>query len=57
MPYKIFHSKNGFYVTNGKTGKRFSDHALTKSNAIKQREAIAINEAHKKGGKLSHYFS
>jgi hypothetical protein len=56
MPYKIFHAKNGFYVVNGKTGKRFSDHPLTKGSAEKQREAIAISEVHKKGEKLSHYF-
>ena len=56
MPYKIFHAKKGFYVVNGNTGKRFSNHPLTKESAVKQREAIAISESNRKGEKLSHYF-
>jgi hypothetical protein len=56
MPYRHFHSKNGFYVANAKTGKTFSNHPLTKQTAIKQREAIAISEASKKNKPVSQYF-
>lgn len=57
MPYKIFFAKNGFYVSNAKTGKTFSKHPLTKTEAIKQKQAIAISEAIKKGKQTGYYFS
>ena len=55
MPYKIFHAHHGFFVAD--KGQRFSKHPLTKSDAIKQREAIAISEAKKHHRSPSHYFS
>jgi hypothetical protein len=56
MPFKLFHSKLGFFVADGK-GKKFSNHGLTKENALKQREAIAISEASKKHKPVSYYFA
>lgn len=36
MPYKIVKFNNGYFVQNIDTGKIFSSHLMTKSNAQKQ---------------------
>lgn len=56
MPYRIYSARNGFYVADGK-GKRFSKNPLTKENAIKQRQAIAISEASRKHKPIASFFS
>lgn len=54
MPYRIVAAHDGFYVADGK--KRFSNKPITKSNAVKQRQAIAISESKSTGKPVSKFF-
>lgn len=36
MPFKLIKSKNGYFVENNTTGKRYSKKPMTKENAVKQ---------------------
>ena len=56
MPYKLFHARNGFYVTDVKNGKRFSKHPIPYENALKQREAIALHETKTSKKPIGTYF-
>jgi hypothetical protein len=49
MPYKIIKNKDGYYVENANTKKKYSKNPLKKENALKQRKAIIISELKRKG--------
>jgi len=47
MPYHTKKVKGGYKNVNKKTGKPTSKKPMTKSNALKQKKAIAISEKKK----------
>jgi len=49
MPYGIKKVKGGFAVVNPNSAHVFSNYALTKKQANKQRVAIALSESRKTG--------
>lgn len=55
MPYRIIKSGTGFKVSDGK-GHTFSNKALTKKQAEKQRISIALSESRRSGKPVSTFF-
>ena len=45
MPYKLQHSTDGYYVINSETGRKHSQHGLSKRMAERQMRALYAAEA------------
>jgi F0F1-type ATP synthase epsilon subunit len=54
--YGIKKVKGGFAVVNPNSAHVFSNHALTKKQANKQRVAIALSESRKTGKPVKSFF-